>query len=701
MLTRMFAYFTIVCYLTVGTVVVRFVLPEMKQLQVSTTYLSLLSDASMASSGDEIVLQVPEMKFKPIANKAQKIAFNKVAIVNRVKLDYELHFEETLKVQKVFKLGDLDANHIALYKDFSFDERKEMIVATERKETIQDEVSLKVAASKQMISPEVSDNSKAMESSEVEPEYFDYPEKVNSQKQDNRTVASTDASKTIEINVGDSAPNADEKIESAEVADLLSPSIASASPNPVAEVEPEYFDYPEKVNSQKQDKKSAAQASPLVASFDTQKAEADVQKNIIPTVSSVSSQKKSTPPLPDNSKSNITPDAHFMNSLVSFQASLSIRALGTNLVTMEELQGFEVRFQDNLSETTEDFGAGEIKFETLLSQPKMTRSAVILKRGYIPTSTELILEEGAGSLSIPLIQEETLNDLVVEFERRGPVGSLLIELDDETEVAKLDVPFGKVIKLNGELKPTEGEDFRYQLFVGVRTGNSMISYHRSNGEVVNKILHIHENELTFDANFYEDVVNEKVRLYEEDLLAKESSPLIISEDQVKIFATNRKAKKVNNHTYKLNFNSSPLGGRRYLELSHQSEPVFVGLRENTTVTVPSENFMRFILSKVEGGKLGNRCLVQVNLPKKATRFEVAAESAGSSLVIYAQVLDRDGKFYDSMSDKSQKVIIIGEGQGAGDGSDDAKINVKIEFQDGTNQYLSSYCSPNTYLVEQL
>ena len=394
-----------------------------------------------------------------------------------------------------------------------------------------------------------------------------------------------------------------------------------------------------------------------------------------------------------------------INALVgpkTYPVSISILALGSDLKKLENLKGFEVRFQDDLSEMIEDYGSGEVKFEAELSQPKMTRTVTILKRGYSPVTTELILEDGApGSVSIPLIEEDTLNDLMAPYERKGAVGVLLVELDDDTEVAKLDVPFGDVIKLNGDFKRTKNDDYRYQLFVGVQAGNAMVSYHGNNGEVVSKILHVHESEMTYDANFYEDVVNEKIRLFEENLLARESSPLIISGEQVKIFSTNISAKKINNHTYKMAFGSSNLAGRRYLELNHQSEPVFVGIRDNNNITVPSENFMNFILSKVEGRKLGNRCLIQVNLNKTANNVDVASESIGQSLMTSTQMLDSDGKFYDSLSAKTNKIIIVGEGQASSDISLDSKINIKIEYEDGSVQFLNSYCSPNTYLVEQL
>jgi hypothetical protein len=127
----------------------------------------------------------------------------------------------------------------------------------------------------------------------------------------------------------------------------------------------------------------------------------------------------------------------------------------------------------------------------------------------------------------------------------------------------------------------------------------------------------------------------------------------------------------------------------------------VGVRDNNNVTVPSENFMRFILSNVEGSKLGNRCLVQVNLTKKAQKIDVASESVDQSLMTTTQMLDSDGKFYDSFSNKTRKIIIIGEGQEGSVVSPDAKVNIKIQYEDGSVQFLNSYCSPNTYLVEQL
>jgi len=48
-----------------------------------------------------------------------------------------------------------------------------------------------------------------------------------------------------------------------------------------------------------------------------------------------------------------------------------------------------------------------------------------------------------------------------------------------------------------------------------------------------------------------------------------------------------------------------------------------------------------------------------------------------------------------------KIIIFGDNHGDTEDGGDSKINLKITFKDSSVQYLSSYCSPNTYLVEQL
>ena len=652
MLTRMFAYFTVVAYLVVGTVVVRVLNTDHQEINFTTNYFTLLSESKIEAIAQLAEVKAPEMKFEFNTQKPKTLAVVKPvkqklilkAIAKDLKWESvtsighkELPFASPIKLIPIHKESNLEGNLIGLYEDFSYQENK-----------------VEVAVQKKMVSDEVKVTQSVQK--EVEPEFFEYESKKTEEKE-----------KLV-------AENNEVKIEE-DISDLMSqPNLVTTQKSrPNQEIAPEY---------------SKNNTSFTAPADDTPAPIIDMKKIIAKT---------KTPLLAQNTEVS----SQKMLAPKSFMTAVTIHALGMDLKGSEKLQGFELRFQDQSGGTLEDYGGGSVVFEENLAAPKMTRSVVMLKKGFVPTSTEIILEEGTSEVAIPLIEEDVLYQLNESFEQQGAVGSLLVELDDETEVAKLDVPFGKVIKLNGDLKPTENEDFRYELFLGVKAGNAMISYQKGSGEIVNRIVHVHENELTYDANFYEEIVNEKIKLYEEDLLAKETSPLILSTEQVRVFTKETPSKKINQNTYYLNFDAQNLGGRRYVELTHQSEPIFVGIRENNNLTIPSESFMRYILSNFENSKLGQRCMVQVNLTKKILSYEVHPESTGSSLVTYHQVLDRDGKFYESVSEKSRKIVILGESHATGERSQDAKINIRIQYLDGSFQFLNSYCSPNTYLVEQL
>ena len=444
----------------------------------------------------------------------------------------------------------------------------------------------------------------------------------------------------------------------------------------------------------------------LVA-FDYSKVQGGIANNTVPTVSAVTTQPAPTTPRPEvtpqvaNPAQDQKPSGR--NALVGTQTypiEMSIQATSTDLKSSRSENALELRFMDDQNEMLQDSGDGNIIIRETLSQPTTTRSVNLVKMGFVHTHTDLILEDDT-SISLPLLDLDTYNEYMQPFEGDGPIGAVLVELEDSTELAQLDVPFGKVVMLDGDLRLTEKDDFRYQLFLGVKAGNALLTYKGFDRNSVSKIIHVHEDSMTYESNIFEKVSNEKVVLLEEDLLSREKAPLIISEDQVKIFATNKTSKKINDHTYQMDFSNSLAATRRYLELSHQDEPVFVGIRQMNKVLVPSESFMRHILSNLDNSKLANRCVVQVNLRKKVSKVDVDSESIESSVETYAQMLDTDGKFYDSASDKTRKIIVVGENQGSEKISQDAKINIKITYQDESVEFLGSYCSPNTYLVEQL
>lgn len=677
MLNRMFFYFTLVAYLVVGAFTARVLLPETTTISFESQYLNLFKSNTVKASQVE-TLVAPEIAFNeivlpaaPVAKPApvkQAVVAKKAAklkIYNVSKA--ELPFHEPVVLEKVVMNSELQTNLVALYQDFQFEEKAMMVAEVAAPVAVKDEV--KVAQSQAVQNPK-----------EEELTFFEY-----SNTEEEKTVAAApvqDKSVPVE-EVTTNAP-----AEEISVTDLVA------------------FDY----SQAKADIAEATKAPEVpVAVAALPAAGVTTQAPIKDTKwewQSKSSNKKTTPVVSQNEyqapkSNNFMAKSAKSEEVTTHYSRVTVQATGTDLTGTNNEVGFELRFADEMNDTYQDYNAGTVTVEADLNSKSMTRTAVLLKRGFAPTNTDLILEEGVSEVSLPLIEENTFNNLLKEFEQVGPVGALLVELDDETEGAMIDVPFGKVIQLDGELRKTKSQDFRYQLFIGVKAGNAYLTYKKFNGEKVAKIAHIHERELTYEANFYENSNVETFKLYEEDLLAKEKTPLIIGADQVRQFATEKTSKKIDNHTHKVHFGQKLLGARQYLELSHQQEPVFVGVNNNNKIKVPSENFMRYILSRFEGAKLGNRCLVQVNLSKKVAKVDVGSEAPGDALVTYTQVLDTDGKFYDSASDKSVKIIVVGENNAAVEIGQDGKINFKITYQDGSVDYLGSYCSPNSYLVEQL
>lgn len=655
-LTRFCTYLTVGIYLVLGTVVFRAMNYEVIETELPVKYFSFFTNTTLEQNNESLKLvglDVTEIKEVVVENKNKS---PKPAIKVDAKKDYlvekvNLPFLETIRLRPVIIENNLPKNLIALYKNIESEiENKEI--------QIEDKVTTKLASNEG-------------------PEFFDYSSK-------NSTTH----------NVVD---NIEEKIEIVENNNI-----------DVEQVD---------VND--------------LVSFDYSKANEDIKKENIAKISNVSSQnhskllntqiaghvnKSEMTSRPKNNKNQIgkmTSQKEELANVDNFKKLVDksevervydnrtiVKITVSDLDTTKEEMGFELRPQDNLSESFSDYGSGEVVIDQKIATPSMTRSVTILKNGYSPTNTDLIVEEGVSEITVPLIESEKMNEMLAPFNAIGPVGAVLVDIDDKIESVALDTPYSKLLKLNENMQITEGEDFNYHLFLGVKAGNSLLSYRTKNGEVNSKIIHIHENEVSFDMNIYEEIDKEKVTLLEEDLLSSEKTPLIISEELVKHFATYKKLTKLRNNLYEVAEEKNLLGTRKYLELSHQEEPVYIGYKFQKNLEIPSEKFMRYVLSQFENRTLTNRCIIQVNLNKKAVRLETSSESVHNSLDLKSIILDTDGKFYDSIHEKSKKIIIQGENNNS-EISQDSKVNIKIYYQDESVEYLSSYCSPNTYLVEQL
>lgn len=665
-LTRMFAYLTLAAYLTVGSVCVRVFMPEMTTISFSTAYTKLITPAALNDSL-KVDVKAPEIAFNEIKIEEQKKVIKRSPVVAKVKAGVNKTKPQNFTYPKLAK-NELNFNEPVVLEALDLEKMSPIVLTVNYEpfhfaetliaKTETDEVTTKLAAT----------------ASSEEPEFFTY--ETNNKNKEEKTEVAESTKGPEEVTVDDLV-----------AFDYSVPEMERTSAKVV--------DQP--VVEKKEESLMPAPVMAPILPMTTQKF-----PSTSPKVTEVKNDFKNF------KEKKEAPKAQEANALMgfvdqdpTFSNEVSIQITGTDFKKAVKEYGFEVRFQDDLNESIQDYNSGVVNMNHELAQESMTRSITLLKRGYAPTNTDLILESGRTEATLPLIEEETLKNHLAAYEPRGPVGAVLVELGDSIDGVDIDVPYGKVITLDDQLRITTGNDYLYQLFVGVNAGNALLSYKDMNGDVISKIIHVHEQELTYESYFAVDVKSERVELFEEGLLGKEKIALGISSSNVVQFATTKKAQKLTTNKFKTDFKKTLLGGRKYLELTHQEEPVFVGYKSNSKLDIPSENFMRLILSNFEGSGLGNRCLIQVNLTKKAVKVDVGTESVQASVMPYVQMLDMDGKFYDSVGEKTTKVVVVGEAQGAPEISKDSKINFKISYEDGSEEFFGSYCSPNSYLVEQL
>ena len=92
-------------------------------------------------------------------------------------------------------------------------------------------------------------------------------------------------------------------------------------------------------------------------------------------------------------------------------------------------------------------------------------------------------------------------------------------------------------------------------------------------------------------------------------------------------------------------------------------------------------------------ELGERCMVQLNLAKEIRDIRVSGKNRAGEMFAETSFLDNDGNFSRDNSELSEKVFITGDLEGI--------FNVRLDYTDGSSDFLKTFCSEGAYLIEQL
>lgn len=381
----------------------------------------------------------------------------------------------------------------------------------------------------------------------------------------------------------------------------------------------------------------------------------------------------------------------------NYNSEYSIQTYSVNNKKINDHRNFEIRFEDDIDDIRQDFGEGIINLTENLNNEMMVRRGTIFTAGHLPTTVDFVLEANEIASAIPLLTKEYMDAVVKHEQITGSGATLLVELDEQTEDLDLDVdtPYERKVFLNKKFNIVDrsDSDYSYIMILGVKPGNTIISFKTIQNEFVSKIIHLESDEVYYDSNFYIEHKKDEFELNEENLLSKSKSPLSLDSKEILGLTFDSRIKKKTINMYELPKVKYPIGTRSYIELKHLSESVFIGRWNNREVDVPSETYMRFVLDQFSVESVNSQCLIQVNLNKPAKELFFNGQSNDRAMRMQARILDHDGLFYEDLSNESKKVFILGEQQGI--------INLKVKYIDNSVDYIQSYCSDSTYLVEQL
>src|SRR5690606_753962 len=123
--------------------------------------------------------------------------------------------------------------------------------------------------------------------------------------------------------------------------------------------------------------------------------------------------------------------------------------------------------------------------------------------------------------------------------------------------------------------------------------------------------------------------------------------------------------------------------------------------------VPDNDYIAQIYNVHHISDLNSMCLIQLNLSLNPTEVKIEGRSP-RGMNTQVSYLDSEGNFYEVPGGLTRNIFILGQlGQNINNNQQNQRsdnegvINLKIKYDNGLTDFVQSYCSENTYFVEQL
>ncbi len=381
--------------------------------------------------------------------------------------------------------------------------------------------------------------------------------------------------------------------------------------------------------------------------------------------------------------------------LNTHETQFVIRAKELNLNTqkLSQLHGFEFVPDYDRAERMSDSAAGEIMLGYSLTGEMNTQTGLVQAQGIIPTRIEVALGSMKG-LEVPLINENGIQKFLQKQGLSIEGNLLMIALNSNIIDTEIDSDFGAKFIFDKNFKPVQQiNGASFVLYAGVKTGNVLVKYLLANKENAQKIVYVGDGEMYFEDPSFTTSSRETFTFTTRSLLGQKKKELSIDGGAISFFNTNTSAKKKTLNAYELKVPTLVTGMRKYLEFKHLKDSIFVGLSSEKEVEIPGNDFIGKVLEMNQVNSLKERCVVQLNLSKDLRGFTANGKNRSGEMFVETTYLDKDGNFTRDSFEYADKAFIVGDMEG--------QFSVKLDYTDGSSEFLKTFCSEGTYLVEQL
>lgn len=376
------------------------------------------------------------------------------------------------------------------------------------------------------------------------------------------------------------------------------------------------------------------------------------------------------------------------------------KSSGSNFKIMSTLYGikenvslsnYEMIPYYNFNERLSDMGSGEIQIAIGTNGSSVFRGLIQSSDNY-PVNFEISVEANE-IVSIPSFTYEKIEKILIMKNVKDITGShLLIALNEEVDSTQLETKYSEKVFLNERMKIVdEGSDYIYELYLNVEPGNQLLKFMNRKGKIAEKIIHLSESEMTYDESSLTGKKTINFRLFEENLTSKKYVPVNVNEKSVKLFNSNKSAVKDGLNSYKLFYDESINSFNNYFELQRKRS-LYIGTKSRKII-VPSDEYLDYVLKLFNIAENSPECIIQINLSKPASGFELDVKSTkinGSVDVLY---MDKDGTVGRELTGLTERVFVISSDFGA--------VNFKTTLGKDDTRYHQSFCSESLYLLEQI